>query len=286
MGKAEVASRRESSVLLTHKLCTIVARNGAGADIGRVVSCPVVNDHDLYVVIGLPHERAKASHGALPHVVHGHDDAHFWGLTVCHWEATPPLAKTLNGLGGDTSNDCVVRHVVRHDSIGADNHPIANGHAGHNSSALTYPYVVADTHGLGNDLAIVGSHIGQRGVGTVGAVTIIRYKDIGCHEHVVANNDALMGRDMDAVVYLAVHADNERGAVPSEIETARVPASEALPVNEAPPPAAKVKGAAHNPRPRKENLSEQQRPRVLEGLRRAVLAKHQASPCCSLGPSR
>ena len=60
-----------------------------------------------------------------------------------------------------------------------------------------------------------------------------------------------MGRNMNAIVYLAVLADNERGALPREIKTARVAASESLTVNEALLAAPKVEGTADKSRARK-----------------------------------
>lgn len=75
-------------------------------------------------------------------------------------------------------------------------------------------------------------------------MTVIRYKNIRSHEHVISDNDALMRRDMNSIVYLAVLADNKRGAVTSKIETTRITTGEALPINEATLATAKVKGAA------------------------------------------
>ena len=41
-----------------------------------------------------------------------------------------------------------------------------------------------------------------------------------------------MRRDMNSIVYLAVLADNKRGAVPSKVKTTRVTTGETLPINE------------------------------------------------------
>ena len=101
-----------------------------------------------------------------------------------------------------------------------------------------------------NNLSIIRRHVGQRGIAVIGPMTVIRYKNIRSHEHVVSDNDALMRRDMNSIVYLAVLTDNKRGAIASKVETTRITTGETLPINEATLATAKVKGTANKSRTR------------------------------------
>ena len=81
-------------------------------------------------------------------------------------------------------------------------------------------------------------------------MTVIRYKNIRSHEHVISDNDTLMRRNMDSIVYLAVLANNKRGAVTSKVESTRITTGETLTINEATLSTTKVKGAADKSRTR------------------------------------